>query len=283
MKGVRTMRDAAGLALQMTGLVFPLPGLHYTQREPWGVVGRLITFNHPAMYACARLGSALVAGNCIVLKPSELAPLATLAIGELTAGILPDGVVSVVVGGPATVTRSWAPHVQRISFREHADRAADPGERGGERNVEDALVRVGGKNPIVVFPDVDRDEVAAAIVRGMNYTRVQGQSCGSTSGSSSTSRSPTTFSRASLARGQIKVGMRWIRRRDGRDDHDRRARPVHVRRAAAVGVGARVVTGATVPSDPALRGGAFLAPTVVAVSPRTPISRRGDLRPVLQR
>ena len=93
-KGVRTMNDAAGLALQMTGLTFPLPGLHYTQGSPRGVVGRLITFNHPAMYACARLGSALVAGNCVVMKPSELAPIATLAIAELTAGLLPDGVVS---------------------------------------------------------------------------------------------------------------------------------------------------------------------------------------------
>ncbi|HUQ16697.1 MAG TPA: aldehyde dehydrogenase family protein, partial [Candidatus Saccharimonadales bacterium] len=60
-KGVRGMGDTAGLALQVTGTTFPLPGLHYTRREPWGVVGRLITFNHPAMYACARLASALVA------------------------------------------------------------------------------------------------------------------------------------------------------------------------------------------------------------------------------
>ena len=97
-KGVRLMSDSAGLALQATGTVFPLPGLHYTQREPWGVVGRMITFNHPVMFACARLGAALVTGNTVVLKASELAPLAPLAIAELTAGLLPDGVVNVVSG-----------------------------------------------------------------------------------------------------------------------------------------------------------------------------------------
>ena len=77
----------------------------------------MITFNHPVMFACARLGAALVAGNAVVLKPSELAPLATLALAELTAGILPDGLVSVVVGGPSTgdaLVRH--PAIQRLSF-----------------------------------------------------------------------------------------------------------------------------------------------------------------------
>jgi betaine-aldehyde dehydrogenase len=56
----------------------------------------MTAFIHPARFACARPGAALVAGNRVVLKPSELAPLSTLAIGELTAGLLPDGVVNVV-------------------------------------------------------------------------------------------------------------------------------------------------------------------------------------------
>ncbi len=130
-KGVRSLTDAAGLALQIKGEVFPLPGLHYTQREPWGVVGRMITFNHPAMFACARLGAALVAGNTVVLKPSELAPLATLAIAELTAGLLPDGVVNAVVGGPATGAALVRPSGRPppVVHRQHRDGAAHPGAR----------------------------------------------------------------------------------------------------------------------------------------------------------
>ena len=116
-KGVRLMGDAAGVALELKGTTYPLPGLHYTTREPWGVVGRMVTFNHPVMFTCARLATALVAGNCVVIKPSELAPLGALAIGELTAGLFPDGVVSVVAGGPATgQALVQHPDVARLTF-----------------------------------------------------------------------------------------------------------------------------------------------------------------------
>ncbi|MFL5756405.1 MAG: aldehyde dehydrogenase family protein, partial [Chloroflexota bacterium] len=182
-KGVRLLGDAAGLALQVKGETFPLPGLHYTQREPWGVVGRMVTFNHPAMFTCARLGAALVAGNCVVLKPSELAPLSTVAIAELTAGLLPDGVVSAVTGGPATgeaLVRH--PDVHRISFTGSTATALRiQAAAAASGRVKTLSFELGGKNPIIVFPDVDLDQAAAAIVRGMNFTRVQGQSCGSTS------------------------------------------------------------------------------------------------------
>lgn len=182
-KGVRLLGDAAGMALAIRGETFPLPGLHYTQREPWGVVGRMITFNHPAMFTCARLAAALVAGNCVVLKPSELASLATLAIGELSGGLFPDGVVAVVVGGPETgnalVTH---PDVSRLSFTGSTSTALRiQAAAAASGRMKTFTFELGGKNPIVVFPDADVDEVAAAIVRGMNYTRVQGQSCGSTS------------------------------------------------------------------------------------------------------
>ena len=97
---------------------FPLPGLHYTKREPWGVVGRMITFNHPSCSPAPGSGPALVAGNAIVmLKPSELAPLATLALAELTTGLLPDGLVYVVMGGPATgAALVRHPSIRRLSF-----------------------------------------------------------------------------------------------------------------------------------------------------------------------
>ena len=143
----------------------------------------MITFNHPVMFACARLGSALVAGNAVVLKPSELAPLATLALAELTVGLLPDGLVSVVVGGPATgdaLVRH--PAIQRLSFTGSTATALRIQAAAAESGrVKTITFELGGKNPIVVCPDVDLDEVAGAIVRGMNFTRVQGQSCGSTS------------------------------------------------------------------------------------------------------
>ena len=285
-KGVRSMGDAAGLALQMTGEVFPLPGLHFTQREPWGVVGRMITFNHPAMFACARLGSALVAGNTVVLKPSELAPLSTLAIAELTRGILPDGVVNAVVGGPATGSALVGhPGVLRISFTGSTATALriQAGAAASGR-VKTLSFELGGKNPIVIFPDVDVEEAAAATVRGMNYTRVQGQSCGSTSRLiiHASIAEPVLARVAELVRA-IRIGqpadpateMGSLISRQARD----RCLAVIERAEAA---GARVTAGGRIPDAAELADGAYLEPTVVVgAAPDAEIALEEVFGPIL--
>lgn len=285
-KGARLLRDAAGLALEMTGKVYPLPGLHYTQREPWGVVGRMITFNHPAMFTCARLGSALVAGNCVVLKPSELAPLAPLAIAELTAGLLPDGVVSVVTGGPATgAALVRHPEVLRISFTGSTATAlriqAGAAESG---RIKTLSFELGGKNPIVVFPDVDLDEVAAAIVRGMNFTRVQGQSCGSTSRLVvHESIAGAVLERVAELAGRIRIGLPTDPATEMGAMISRVARDrcfEFVDRAVAAG--GRVLAGGSVPDDPALADGFFIQPTVVdRVAPGSELAIEEVFGPVL--
>jgi acyl-CoA reductase-like NAD-dependent aldehyde dehydrogenase len=285
-KGVRLMTDAAGLALEVKGQTFPVPGLHYTTREPWGVVGRMITFNHPLMFACARLGSALVAGNAVVLKPSELAPLATLALAELTVGLLPDGLVSVVVGGPATgeaLVRH--PAIGRLSFTGSTATAlriqaaaADSGR------IKTITFELGGKNPIVVCPDVDRDEVADAIVRGMNFTRVQGQSCGSTSRLViHESIADDVLERVAERAARIRIGLPTEPTTEMGSMITPAARDRCVALVgAAVGDGARLRTGGRAPDDGALAGGAFLQPTVVdRVAPGSRLADEEIFGPVL--
>ncbi len=285
-KGIRMLSEAAGLALEVKGETFPLPGLHYTTRVPWGVVGRMITFNHPAMFACARLGSALVAGNCVVLKPSELAPLSPLAIAEATAGLLPDGVVNVVVGGPATGSALVRhPAIDRLSFTGSTATAlriqaaaADSG------HIKTLSFELGGKNPIVVFDDVDVDEAAAAIVRGMNFTRVQGQSCGSTSRlviDESIAR-PVLDRVAELA-GRIRIGLPTDQATEMGSMITAAARDRCLQVVArAAGAGARVVAGGAAPSDPALADGAFIEATVVeGVDPGSELALEEIFGPVL--
>ena len=285
-KGVRLLREAAGLALEVKGTTFPLPGVHYTQREPWGVVGRMITFNHPAMFTCARLGPALVAGNCVVLKPSELAPLSTVAIAELTAGILPDGVVSVVTGGPPTGSALVRhPRVRRLSFTGSTATALRIQAAAAESGtIKTVTFELGGKNPIVVFPDVDLDEAAAAVVRGMNYTRVQGQSCGSTSRLVAHSDvAGPLLERVAERAARIRIGppldpdteMGSLISPSARD----RCLATIER---AVADGARVLAGGAVPDDPALGAGAYMEPTVVdRVRPGSDIADREIFGPVL--
>lgn len=285
-KGVRLMTDSAGLALELKGQTFPLPGLHFTSREPWGVVGRMITFNHPVMFACARLGAALVAGNAVVLKPSELAPLASVALAELTAGILPDGLVSVVVGGPATgdaLVRH--PAIQRLSFTGSTATAlriqaaaADSGR------IKTITFELGGKNPIVVCPDVDHDEVARAIVRGMNFTRVQGQSCGSTSRLViHESIADDVLERVVELAGRIRLGMPAEVTTEMGSMISRPARDRCIGLVgAAVDGGARLRTGGSGPDDPELSAGAFLRPTVVDhVAPGSQLADEEIFGPVL--
>lgn len=285
-KGVRVMGDAAGVALQVKGETFPLPGLHYTQREPWGVVGRMVTFNHPVMFTCARIASALVAGNCVIIKPSELAPLGPLAVGELTAGLFPDGVVSVLPGGPATgdaLVRH--PQVQRLTFTGSTATAlkiqaaaADSG------HIKTLTFELGGKNPIVVFPDVDIEEVAGAIVRGMNYTRVQGQSCGSTSRLVIHRDIATdVLERVATKAAAIRIGPPLDPETQMGTMITRGARDRCIDMVdEAVATGARVLTGGAAPDDRALADGAYLRPTVVgSVAPGSAIAEQEIFGPVL--
>jgi acyl-CoA reductase-like NAD-dependent aldehyde dehydrogenase len=285
-KGVRNMTDAAGLALEMKGSTFPLPGLHYTQREPWGVVGRMVTFNHPAMFTCARLGSALVPGNTVVLKASELAPLSALAIAELTAGLFPDGVVNVVTGGPATgeaLVRH--PSVLRLSFTGSTATALRiQAAAAASGRMKTLSFELGGKNPIVVFPDVDVEEAAAAVVRGMNFTRVQGQSCGSTSRLViHESIADRVIERAAELAGKIRIGLPTDPATEMGSMITRAARGRVLEVVArATDAGARLVTGGEAPSGEALAAGAFLAPTIVdRVAPGSELADEECFGPVL--
>jgi 2-formylbenzoate dehydrogenase len=183
--GADMLRHFAGLAIELKGETIPASGqnLHLTVREPFGVVGRIIPFNHPIMFAAGKIAAPLVAGNAVILKPPELAPLSALRMGELFAGILPPGVLSVVVGDGPAAGRGIARHpaVRRIGFI-GSDRTGRAIQRdAAEVGVKDVTLELGGKNALIAFPDADPGDVAASVVAGMNFVRSAGQSCGSTS------------------------------------------------------------------------------------------------------
>lgn len=154
----------------------------YGIREPYGVVGRIIPFNHPFKFAVGKTAAALLAGNTVVLKPSEDTSLSAIRLAELTADILPAGVFNVVTGRGARVGAAIAAHplVPRVAFtggvpagRSVLKAAAD--------HIKHVTLELGGKNPMIVFPDVDPARAAKAAIAGMNIARSQGQSCQSNS------------------------------------------------------------------------------------------------------
>ena len=178
------IRYLAGLALEVRGRTMPeTPGrLHYTVREPFGVVARIIAFNHPLMFAAVKLAAPLLAGNSVILKPSEFTSLSALAMGEDLQRLFPPGVVQILTGLGAEVGDALVRHpgIPRIAFIGSAATGRRIQASAAAASVKTVTLELGGKNPIVVFPDADLDLAVEGAIRGMNFTW-QGQSCGSTS------------------------------------------------------------------------------------------------------
>ena len=180
--GIERMRMFADMGLTLSGLTIPASAgnLHLTFPEPFGVVARIIPFNHPFMFAASKVAAPLVAGNAVVLKPSDLTPLSALRMAELAQGILPDGVFSVVHGG-ADIGDALVRHrdIRRIAFTGSHQVGRAIQRSAADVGVKHVSLELGGKNAMIVFPDADVDGALQAAVKGMNFA-FAGQSCGST-------------------------------------------------------------------------------------------------------
>ena len=172
----------AGLVTEMKGSSIPMGPdvVNFSVREPRGVVGRIIPFNHPFMFCAGKAAAPLAVGNTVVMKPPEQAPLSSLRLAELIGDILPPGVFNLVPGGREAGS----------ALASHKDVAmialigSVPTGRAVMKAASDTLkavmLELGGKNALIAYPDADPDEVADGVIGGMNFTWC-GQSCGSTS------------------------------------------------------------------------------------------------------
>lgn len=174
----------AGLIHELKGETFPATNenLHITLREPYGIVARIAPFNHPLMFAVARTAAALAAGNAVIVKPPETSPLSAMILAEVAQKALPPGIFNIITGDGATVGDAIVRHpdIKRIAFIGSPRTGRAIQRAAAETAVKHVTLELGGKNPLVAFPDVDPNIVADAAVRGMNFSW-QGQSCGSTS------------------------------------------------------------------------------------------------------
>lgn len=174
----------AGLGSELKGETVPATaqGLHFTVREPFGVVARIVPFNHPFMFAAAHLAAPLMAGNAVVVKTPETSPLTGAILGELCREVLPRGLVNIVHGHGHPVGDALVRHplVRRIGFTGSVATGLAIQRAAAESAVKHVTLELGGKNPFIVFPDADLDRVVEMAVAGMNFSWA-GQSCGSTS------------------------------------------------------------------------------------------------------
>jgi betaine-aldehyde dehydrogenase len=279
------MEFFAGFVTEMKGASIPMgpDAVNFSVREPMGVVARIIPFNHPFMFCAGKSAAPLAAGNSVIVKPPEQAPLSSLRLAELLDGVLPAGVFNVVPGGKEVgATLASHPGVAKVALigSVPTGRAV---MRAAAETVKPVMLELGGKNALIAYPDADPDEVAAAAIAGMNFTWC-GQSCGSTSRvflhrdihdavigrikarighfKPGLPTDPATTMGAIVSRAQLDRVMGYI--------------------ASASSEGAELVSGGKRPDDPALAGGFYIEPTVFAgVTQSMRIAREEIFGPVL--
>jgi betaine-aldehyde dehydrogenase len=275
----------AGLVTEVKGTSIPMGPdvVNFSVREPRGVVGRIIPFNHPFMFCAGKSAAALATGNTIVVKPPEQAPLSSLRLAELCDGLFPPGVFNVVPGSKDAGARLSAhPDIAMVALvgsvptgRAVMKAAAD--------TVKPVLLELGGKNALIAYPDADPNEVAGGVIGGMNFTWC-GQSCGSTSRAfvhekiydavlakvkekaayykPGVPTDPATTMGAIISKVQYDRVLSYIE--------------------SAKADGARLIHGGGRPSDPKLAKGFYVEPSIYAdVTPEMKIAREEIFGPVL--
>jgi aldehyde dehydrogenase (NAD+) len=275
----------AGLAESLRGSTIQVPmeqTFTYTVPEPVGVVAAITPWNSPILLMLWKLCPALAAGNTIVIKPSEVAPVSTLEFAKVIeeAG-LPPGVVNVVSGQrDAGAALAAHPGIDKVAFtgstatgRSVMHAAAD--------NLTRVSLELGGKSPNIIFDDADLDLAVNGIVSGS--FAAGGQMC--TAGSRVLVQGPIydqVLDRLVQRVRAVKIGdpfdwdsemgaLTWGRQYDA----------VLSRIEAAQAQGARLVTGGGRPDSAPSPGGYHIAPTVFAdVKPSMEIAQEEIFGPV---
>jgi betaine-aldehyde dehydrogenase len=141
-----------------------MPGhTSWVRREPVGVIGQVAPWNYPMMMAIWKFVPAIAAGNTVVIKPSDTTPVTTVMLAQLASKHLPPGVLNVVTGDRVTGAALVAhptPEMVSITGSVAAGRAVATSAGG---NLKRTHLELGGKAPVIVFPDADIEATAEAI------------------------------------------------------------------------------------------------------------------------
>jgi acyl-CoA reductase-like NAD-dependent aldehyde dehydrogenase len=258
-----TFEYFGGLADKVSGEYFAQGPINtHTVMEPVGVVGAILPFNWPPVHVAGKAGPALAAGNTVVLKTAEQAPLSALRIVELMQSFLPPGVVSVVSGrGAAGAALAAHPGIGALSFT-GSTRTGRAVLHGLADNLTPALLELGGKNPLVVFADADLELALRGAVEGMFFN--QGEACSAASRivvhEAIADRFLGRFAPAvaNLAVGDPLAGETAIGPMVSAEQRARVLDYVELGKAE----GAQIIAEGRLPEDVALRNGYFVAPVV---------------------
>ena len=285
LKGISLLEYYAGEGFRMHGKTLPSESrdtFTYTKRQPLGVVGLIAPWNFPWAIPVWKSAPAIVAGNTVVFKPSELTPATSAILTEIyeEAG-LPPGVFNMLVGTGPGVGEAMvaAPELRAISFtgsnRVGGALYVKAAQRGAKVTCE-----MGGKNAVIVMPDADLEKAAIAIHGGAFGST--GQRCTATSRviAHPDIRTELVDRLVAMAK-QLKLGPGLDESSDmGPSVGDRQWSTVMDYIKVGQAEGARLLTGGGRPAD--LRNGYFVEPTIFDdVEPSMRIFKEEIFGPVL--
>jgi len=178
--GADVLEYYAGLVPALEGQQIPLreTSFVYTRREPLGVVAGIGAWNYPIQIALWKSAPALAAGNAMIFKPSEITPLSCLKLAEIyTEAGLPHGVFNVLNGAGHEVGAWLTEHagIEKISFTGGTVTGKKVMAAASSSTLKDVTMELGGKSPLIIFPDANLDRAADVAMMANFYS--SGQVC----------------------------------------------------------------------------------------------------------
>lgn len=255
-----------------------------TWYEPKGVTAAIIPFNWPPIHTAGKLAPALAAGNTMILKPSEQAPLTVIKIVEIINTVLPAGVVQVLPAWGPEIPQALVAHplVRMVSFTGSTLAGTKVALTAAQKPIP-VVLELGGKNALVVFDDADFERAVRTALDGAFFNK--GEAC-------------TATSRLLVQRGvydrfcaKLAEGVRKLRVGDGMDPDTHvgpqvsKAQQQNSLKYIAIAkqtAGATIAAQAPLPSNPQLKDGFFVPPTLITdVTPDMTIAQDEMFGPIV--
>ncbi len=277
----------AGLTDKIRGHTMPVQAGYfaYTRREPYGVIGAIVPWNYPLYNVCVKIAPILAMGNTCILKPAEQTPLSALELGRLAqeAGF-PDGVLNIIPGYGETAGAALARHmdVDKLSFTGSTEVGRLVMEAAAKSNLKPVTLELGGKSPNIIFSDANLEPALDSAALTVFYN--QGQTCTAATRLLVQQDVADRVVEGLVTRaGKVKIGDPLAEDTHlgalvSREQFDRVSRYIQ----QGLTEGARIRCGGKPPSDPTLRNGFFMQPTIFTdVHPQMSISQEEIFGPVL--
>ena len=265
LQAVANMKYFAGLVREVKGETFSMEPKHlnFSRQQPYGVVLKINSFNRPFRWCAEKLAAPILMGNAVIIKNSEQAPISSLKFCELLDGLFPDGLINVVTGGAdAGSFLVKHPLVKRIAVISSVQTGIAIAKDAAPL-LKNISLELGGKNPLIVFDDVDIDFAVDLTIKGMRFD-TKGESCSSPSRILVHKKLHDKYLQTLITEvKKIPVGLPWIDTNVvGPVVSKKQFDSVHRFIQSGIKEGAKLELGGDSPKTKDLKDGFFINPTI---------------------